>query len=140
MFLLNLIQKSTSKIKEKFPTTFSPALTFHVALENDKLGNYLTDGDGRALYYFGQSKMKTLNVCPLNEDSDYLGIWQICYRDRLIIPANLKKKDFSIVARPDNRKQIFYKGNPLYYYANDRNPGDVKGEGINNNWFAVKVN
>lgn len=35
--------------------------------------------------------------------------------------------------------QITYNGHPLYTYASDTAPGDVKGEGIKGKWFIATV-
>jgi predicted lipoprotein with Yx(FWY)xxD motif len=45
------------------------------------------------------------------------------------------------VKRPDGTEQVTYKGMPLYTFASDRQPGDVKGQGIKDvgTWTAVTV-
>jgi hypothetical protein len=35
--------------------------------------------------------------------------------------------------------QLTYLGRPLYFYVNDMAEGDMKGEGINDVWWSVKV-
>lgn len=42
--------------------------------------------------------------------------------------------DWSIVTRKDGAKQWAYKGKPLYTWQDDKVPGDVTGEGVNNVW------
>ena len=115
--------------------------TFIISSKRE-LGNYLADAEGRALYYFGKSNMESLkNIDPISDHQDnQFGIWQIFYEEKIIPPAPLKAKNFYTIVRPDEQKQTAYKGHPLYYYANDLNPGEVKGEGINNTWFTVKIN
>ena len=39
--------------------------------------------------------------------------------------------------RSDGASQVTYAGHPLYRYAQDSQPGDVKGQGVNDVWFAV---
>ena len=36
----------------------------------------------------------------------------------------------SVVKRPDGRRQVAYRGGPLYTFAQDTRPGDVKGNGF----------
>ena len=50
-------------------------------------------------------------------------------------PADAKGSgDWSIVARGDGVKQWAYKGKPLYTWKDDKKPGDVLGDGVNNVW------
>jgi predicted lipoprotein with Yx(FWY)xxD motif len=42
-------------------------------------------------------------------------------------------------ARTDNGTQVTYNGMPLYYFIGDKAPGDVKGQGVGNLWFAATV-
>jgi hypothetical protein len=44
-----------------------------------------------------------------------------------------------VVTRADGVKQTAFKGRPLYYFAADATPGDMKGEGVNNVWFVANV-
>lgn len=44
--------------------------------------------------------------------------------------------------RPDDATttlQVNWDGKPLYYYAADTAPGDVKGDGVGGTWHVVKV-
>jgi predicted lipoprotein with Yx(FWY)xxD motif len=36
----------------------------------------------------------------------------------------------TVVKRPDGRRQVAYRGGPLYAFALDKRPGDVKGNGF----------
>lgn len=46
--------------------------------------------------------------------------------------------DFSVVTRDDGKKQVAYKGKPLYYWVKDQKPGDRTGDGVNNVWRVAK--
>ena len=39
--------------------------------------------------------------------------------------------------REDGKRQTTYKGWPLYYFAGDKAPGDVLGQGLGNVWFVA---
>ena len=39
-------------------------------------------------------------------------------------------KSLSTVKRPDGRRQVAYKGGPLYTFVEDKKPGDMKGNGF----------
>ncbi len=104
-----------------------------VQVKNDpKLGAFLTDSNGRTLYLF---KKDTLNnsVCydncakawpPFTASGD------------LTLPEGVPGT-LGTITRTDGTKQVTYNGIPLYYYAPDTNPGDVKGQGVGNVWFVV---
>ena len=50
-------------------------------------------------------------------------------------------KSLSTVKRPDGRSQVAYKGGPLYTFAQDKKPGDMKGNGFKDvgTWQVVLV-
>jgi predicted lipoprotein with Yx(FWY)xxD motif len=47
----------------------------------------------------------------------------------------------SVVKRPDGRRQVAYRGGPLYTFVEDKRPGDVKGNGFKDVgvWRAATV-
>ena len=51
--------------------------------------------------------------------------------------AGIAKSKLSTVKRPDGKTQVTYAGFPLYRYAADKKPGDVKGQGFEKIWYAV---
>ena len=46
--------------------------------------------------------------------------------------------DWTIVSRGDGKKQWAYKGKPLYLWKDDKKPGDITGDGVNNVWRLAK--
>ena len=42
--------------------------------------------------------------------------------------------EYSIITRDDGKKQVAYKGKPLYYWIKDTKPGEKSGAGVNNVW------
>jgi predicted lipoprotein with Yx(FWY)xxD motif len=45
-----------------------------------------------------------------------------------------------VITRPDGTRQITVNGWPLYYFAGDQKPGDANGDGVNNNWYVIRLN
>ncbi len=46
--------------------------------------------------------------------------------------------DFALMPRDDGTLQWAHKGRPLYHSANDKQPGDHKGDGFRGIWHLVK--
>lgn len=46
--------------------------------------------------------------------------------------------DWTVVTRDDGSKQWAYKGKPLYYYVQDKAPGEVTGDGRGMVWHVAK--
>lgn len=97
---------------------------------NRLIGGYLTDAAGRALYVFGADLAGDCEALPISScDADCLLSWPIFHVDSPLLGPGLEQTAFGSFARPDGRVQTTYYGWPLYYYANDSEPGDVTGHG-----------
>ena len=50
-------------------------------------------------------------------------------------------KSLTVVQRPDGRRQVAYRGGPLYAFDEDHKPGDVNGDGFRDVgvWHVVTV-
>ena len=46
--------------------------------------------------------------------------------------------DYAIITRDDGSKQWAYRGKPLYLWINDKKPGDMTGDGVNNVWHTAR--
>ncbi len=95
---------------------------------------YLTDGNGLTLYYY------TLDTD--GQSACYGGCataWPIFHEDNLTVSDPLSASDFGTITRTDGTKQTTYKGWPLYYWYQDKNPGDMTGEGVHKVWYVLTV-
>ena len=91
-------------------------------------GKALVDGAGMTLYWYDRDNSGTSNcngVCANN--------WPPFHAAADAKPAG----DWTIVTRKDGGKQWAYKGKPLYTFYNDADPGDAKGDGVNNVWHLA---
>ena len=104
-----------------------------IITNNPSLGEILTDGNGRTLYFFTKDAFGS-SLCT----GGCADIWPIFYADSLIIGNGLDPDDFGTITREDSSKQTTYKGWPLYYYYNDLTAGDVNGENVNGVWYVAK--
>lgn len=113
------------------------------------LGSYLVDKDGRSLYFFSTDA---------NGQSSCTGgcevVWPVFYVDNLTadkLGTGLTLSDFGTITTPSAKKQLTYKGWPLYYYSpssGDDGYGNVtntpeaagktSGDGIGGIWFIAK--
>jgi predicted lipoprotein with Yx(FWY)xxD motif len=60
-------------------------------------------------------------------------------RDDLVyvLEGNASQAPLTLVTRDDGGKQYAWKGKPLYYYAEDKKPGDTTGHEVGKSWFVV---
>lgn len=47
-------------------------------------------------------------------------------------------KEFGVITRDDGSKQLTYQGKPLYYFANDKKPGEANGDNVQGTWHVVR--
>jgi predicted lipoprotein with Yx(FWY)xxD motif len=100
-------------------------------------GRALVDGAGRALYLFEADQGST-SACT----GPCAQVWPPLLADGPP-PATAGAAQASLVGtsmRADGSRQVTYNGHPLYYFAGDTAPGDVKGQGIHNfggGWYVV---
>ncbi|KKT74807.1 MAG: hypothetical protein UX31_C0003G0036 [Candidatus Nomurabacteria bacterium GW2011_GWA1_46_11] len=98
--------------------------------ESPQKGQYLADEKGMTLYLFDKDT-DGVSTCTGN----CLKIW----------PPYLQTEDtlatlpdmVDVIERPDGSMQYTYNDMPLYYYASDKKPGDVLGDGVNGVWHLV---
>ena len=107
-----------------------------IGTSSTSLGTILVDSNGKTLYYFA-------NDIPSSGASACAGqcaaIWPAFTVETITVSPPLSAADFGTITRADGTMQTTYKGSPLYYYASDTMPGDMKGQGINNIWFVADV-
>jgi len=104
----------------------------------------------KSLYVLGDAKGMTIyhdiQEWPRNTKPPYnpyakctgacSATWLPFYTDTIKVSSPLKAGDFMTFIRPDGKKQVAYRGWPLYYYTGDSKAGDANGQGIGNIWYA----
>ncbi|WP_035650872.1 hypothetical protein [Flavobacterium sp. ASV13] len=114
------------------------------------LGSYLTDKSGRSLYFF---------ATDANGQSSCTGgceaFWPVFNVDNLTadkLGTGLTLADFASITTTSGKKQLTYKGWPLYYYApmsagdgyggagvnTPEAAGKTSGDGVDGTWFIAK--
>jgi predicted lipoprotein with Yx(FWY)xxD motif len=107
-----------------------------VKTRHGKLGTYLVDGRGRALYLFQKDRgpsSRCTGACAHD--------WPpVTTRERPEAEAGAKQSMLSTHRRSGGAKQVVYNGHPLYRYAGDAAPGQTNGQGLNAfgaRWYVV---
>ncbi len=90
---------------------------------------YLTDSHGVTLYIFVKDEKNKNNYSKPDNKND---VWPVYETGaNIIVPSILNKKDFTIITVSNGKKQITYKGHPLYFFANDNyEKGNTKGVSV----------
>ncbi len=85
-------------------------------------GRIVFDGRGFALYAFTRDRKGGRSTCY----GDCARAWPpYILKGSLKAPPGISRSLLGTVRRADGRRQVTFAGRPLYYYVNDRNPGDV---------------
>ncbi len=104
--------------------------TVYKMATDTKLGSYLTDLKGMTLYTYTKDTTGISNCT-----GKCLTIWPAYVAPSL---TGTYSTNISVLKRTDGTLQYAWKGMPLYYYAQDKNPGDVNGQGVGNLWNVAK--
>ncbi len=100
--------------------------------EKEGVGSYLTDTEGKALYWF-KNDSPGKSACA----GGCIQKWPVYYRETVAPTGNLKAEDFGTITRDDGTKQSTFRGYPLYYWSGDEKEGDTNGQGVKNVWFVI---
>ena len=96
---------------------------------------FLVNRRGLTLYHLSVER-KGHFICT---GAACVALWHPLVVAKGVTPTGVKS--LSTVKRPDGRSQVAYKGGPLYTFAQDHKPGDMKGNGFKDvgTWRVVTV-
>lgn len=103
-----------------------------VKIAGQQGSEYLTDAEGKTLYWFTKDSAG-MSACS----GGCVDKWPLFYRETVAPPAGVAAGDFATITRSDGKKQTTFRGYPLYYWVKDSKAGDTGGDGINGVWFLV---
>lgn len=114
-------------------TTAADSTSLEIA-EDGTLGSYVTGRDGMALYLF---KPDTGTASSCNDDCAKK--WPPLTVDDPddVAAGSGVTGALGTITRADGSMQVTLAGHPLYYFAGDKAPGDVNGQGLNDVWFLA---
>jgi predicted lipoprotein with Yx(FWY)xxD motif len=108
--------------------------TLGIVVAETDAGPSLVGPDGMTLYIFTQDTDGT-STCT----GDCAAAWP-----PLTVEAGAEIEggdgvtgELAIIERDDGASQVTYDGMPLYFYAEDSEPGDATGEGVGDVWFIA---
>lgn len=129
---------SSNSNSQQYSQTTSPATPAGSPINNSILmtktdtakGNYLTDTKGMTLYIFDKDTSNKSNCA-----GTCLTTWPPfkAPASSQTLPANI-----GVIKNADGSMQYTWKQMPLYYYAPDKQAGDIKGDGVGGVWHIVK--
>ncbi len=101
--------------------------------QNTPLGAFLVDSQGMTLYLYTKDTPNTSNCYD-----SCAAAWPPLLTDGSPTPGSgVDASLLGTTTRTDGSTQVTYNGWPLYYFTNDKAPGDTTGEGIQNVWYVV---
>jgi predicted lipoprotein with Yx(FWY)xxD motif len=124
-------------------TAGSDSSMHHAALDvqNSRFGQILVDGQGRALYLFAADKTKD-STC----NDACATAWPPMLADKGTTIDAMHGATASLTGtttRKDGAVQVTYNGHPLYYFVNDKKPGEINCQAVVNfgaAWYVVDPN
>jgi predicted lipoprotein with Yx(FWY)xxD motif len=102
---------------------------------NQTLGTYLVAYNGMTLYTYSPDRTNVSNCtgqCAVNWPP-----YTVASTANLVGESPIAGTLHTIV-RADGSTQVTYNGHPLYFYIQDKNPGDTTGQGVGGVWYVVK--
>jgi predicted lipoprotein with Yx(FWY)xxD motif len=108
-----------------------------ISLRTTKVGKVLVAANGRTLYLFTADKGKQ-SACY----GQCAAYWPPLIAQNPTAGTGLKASLVGTTKRKDGKLQVTYGGHPLYFFANDKNAGDVNGQGFvhfGGAWWVVSA-
>ncbi|BAS11332.1 conserved hypothetical protein [Arthrobacter sp. Hiyo4] len=97
-------------------------------------GNIVVDAAGMSVYFFTKDvKDSGTSACT----GACLTAWPPLLTTAAKPAAEGITGTLGTITTPDGAKQVTLNGLPLYYFAQDKKPGDVLGQGVNNVWYLA---
>ena len=105
--------------------------------ESEEHGQYLASADGRALYVYFADEQGQSN-CTGQCAEKWPPVLAENGQPQVDDPA-IDQSKLGTIQREDGTQQVTYDGQPLYFYAEDRGPGEATGQGVNNQWALLSA-
>ena len=107
-----------------------------LSVKTASMGQFLTDGSGKALYLFEADKTSQ-STCS----GACAGAWPpFTTAASVTASSGVDQSKIGTTTRSDGSKQVTYNGHPLYYFIGDVGAGTTNGQGKNAfgaEWYVV---
>jgi predicted lipoprotein with Yx(FWY)xxD motif len=116
------------------PTPGSPTAAAAVDLKtaSSSAGNIVVDAKGMSLYFFTKdTKDSGTSACT----GACLTMWPPLTTTSATPQVEGVTGTIGTITTPAGAKQVTLNGLPLYHYEQDKKPGDVLGQGLNDLWY-----
>jgi predicted lipoprotein with Yx(FWY)xxD motif len=119
------------------PAAFAAARTSTISLRKTAVGKVLVAANGRTLYLFTadkSGKSKCYGQCA--------AFWPPLIAGKPSVGAGLKASKLGTTKRRNGKLQVTYAGHPLYFFAEDKKAGQIKGQGFvhfGGSWWVVSA-
>ncbi|QNN52033.1 COG4315 family predicted lipoprotein [Nocardioides mesophilus] len=104
-----------------------------VGAADSSFGSIVVDGRGMTLYTYSPDVRGKKSNC----EAGCLALWP-ALTGTPTAGTGVEKKLLGTIRRSDGTPQATYDGWPLYRFAQDSAPGDVKGQGLDGIWYVVR--
>ncbi|MEV5608154.1 hypothetical protein [Streptomyces sp. NPDC052225] len=122
----------TGKESGSAPSRGTATLAVSTAEKVD--GTVVTDADGYVLYRFDEDSAKPTKVTCHGTCAT---LWPAAAPKGDITVKGVDRTLVSTVRRTDGTTQLTLAGWPLYRYAQDDEPREAYGQGVDGTWFAI---
>ena len=132
---------TTSPAATGAPTSAAPtagtstaAAAVDLKTASSSAGNIAVDAKGMSVYFFNKdTKDSGTSACT----GACLSTWPPVLTTAATPAADGVTGTLGTITTPTGAKQLTLNGLPLYYFANDKKPGDILGQGVGNVWNLV---
>jgi predicted lipoprotein with Yx(FWY)xxD motif len=104
-----------------------------ITLHKTKLGKVLATSSGKTLYLYtpdARNKSNCYTGCA--------GFWPpLMAKGKVSAATGVKAKLLGTTKRRNGKRQVTYRGHPLYTYTGDSKAGQVNGQGYQSIWYVV---
>lgn len=112
----------------------TPASAAELKTASTSAGRVVVDAKGMSVYLFTKdTKDSGTSACT----GSCIAAWPPVLASSEAPSVDGITGKVGTIATPDGKKQLTINGMPVYYYAKDRAPGDVTGQGVGGVWFLV---